>query len=162
MLLAQEIMSTEFITVPAAMTIGDLVDLLQRAHIHAAPVVDASRELVGIVTQEDVLYGTMGGNASDDGAEGKAGRIRSSSGLLEIDELDTLSPDTSDLWSRPVTDIMTEPAISVGKESTVTEICELMWRLRIHHVPVLEDGAVVGLISSLDLCRAVAEGKIVP
>jgi len=36
----------------------------------------------------------------------------------------------------------------------------MMWSLRLHHIPVTESGKVVGLISSLDFCRAISEGKI--
>ena len=158
MLLARDIMTEKFITVPIAMTIGDLADLLQRAHIHAAPVLDPEGALAGIVTQEDVLYGTMGGDDNGDPPV----RIQSRSGLLELDELDTLTPDASNLWTRPVSHIMTNPAMSVEKETSVVEVCRLMWSLRIHHLPVVEDHVVVGMISSLDLCRAIAEGKISP
>jgi len=35
-----------------------------------------------------------------------------------------------------------------------------MWSLRIHRVPILKRGTVTGLVSSMDLCRAVLEGKI--
>ena len=116
MLEARDIMSSKFITVPIGMTIGDLVDVLQRAHIHAAPVLEATGQLVGIVTLLDILYGTMGGDRESSSAPG---RIRSRAGLLELDELDTLSPNTPDLWSRPVAEIMTNPAISVAAETRV-------------------------------------------
>jgi len=62
MLRAHDIMNPQVITVPATMTIGDLVDLLQRLNIHAAPVLNEAGDLAGMVTQEDVLYGTMGGD----------------------------------------------------------------------------------------------------
>lgn len=159
MLQAADIMSQKFITVPVSMTIGDLVDVLQRAHVHAAPVLSAAGELVGIVTQEDILYGTMGSDATAS-PDSAPGRIRSRSGLLEIEEFAAASPQEPELWSRPVTDIMTEPAISVGPSASVLEVCEILWSLRIHHVPVVDDGRVVGVISSLDLCRAIAEGKL--
>ncbi|MGD8377424.1 MAG: CBS domain-containing protein [Acidobacteriota bacterium] len=159
MLHATDIMSPKFITVPVSMTIGDLVDVLQRAHIHAAPVLSDAGELVGIVTQDDILYGTMGSDGSTS-TGGAPARIRSRSGLLEIEEFAATSPQEPDLWSRPVAEIMTEPAISVGPSASVLEVCEILWSLRIHHVPVVDEGRVIGVISALDLCRAIAEGKL--
>ena len=156
MLRAQDIMNSDFLTVPSSMTIGELTDLFQRAHIHAAPVVDDHGDLVGIVTQEDILYGTMGG---DQEAE-PASRIHSRSGMLELDDLERMSEDSPGLWARPVSDIMTHPAITVQPETELREVCRVMWSVRIHHVPVTNAGTIVGLISSLDLCRAVAEGKL--
>ena len=156
MLQARDIMNSKVITVPISMTIGDLVDLLQRLNIHAAPVLDREGKLTGMVTHEDVLYGTMGA----EGEAEPAHRIRSRAGLLELDELDTLSLNNLDLWSRPVTDIMTNPAIAVETVTPLREVCRMMWSLKIHHIPVLEADQVVGLISALDLCRAISDGKI--
>jgi CBS domain-containing protein len=42
----------------------------------------------------------------------------------------------------------------------VIDLCRIMWSLRIHRVPILRKGKVTGLVSSMDLCRAVLEGKI--
>jgi len=156
MLRAHDIMNPQVITVPATMTIGDLVDLLQRLNIHAAPVLNEAGDLAGMVTQEDVLYGTMGG----DGDPEPQGRIQSRAGLLELGDLDTLTAEGLDLWARPVSDIMTNPPIVVESESPISEVCRMMWSLRLHHIPVTESGKVVGLISSLDFCRAISEGKI--
>ena len=69
MLHARDIMNSKVITVPGSMTIGDLVDLLQRLNIHAAPVLDQKGKLMGMVTQEDVLYGTMGAEGEAELAE---------------------------------------------------------------------------------------------
>jgi len=53
-----------------------------------------------------------------------------------------------------------EPAISAEEDTPVIELCRIMWSLRIHRVPILRKGKVTGLVSSMDLCRAVLEGKI--
>ena len=41
-------------------TVAHLCDLMQQAHVNGAPVVDDAGEVVGIVTEEDILYGSMG------------------------------------------------------------------------------------------------------
>lgn len=155
MLRARDIMNAKFLTVPGTMTIGDLTDLFQRAHIHAAPVVDAQGTLTGFVSQEDILYGTMGGDQAD-----PPRRIRSRAGMLELDELEGTTEDSVGLWRRPVTEIMTHPPLTVQVDTEVREVCRVLWSVRIHHLPVMDGGTIVGLISSLDLCRAVAEGQI--
>jgi CBS domain-containing protein len=38
----------------------------------------------------------------------------------------------------------------------------MMWGMRIHHVPIVDHGRVLGIVSSLDLVRAVAEGVLRP
>ena len=67
------------------------------------------------------------------------------------------APDPMEM---PVSTIMTSPAISAEEDTLVTDLCRIMWSLRIHRVPILKRGKVTGLVSSMDLCRAVLEGKI--
>ncbi|HXH27996.1 MAG TPA: CBS domain-containing protein, partial [Candidatus Polarisedimenticolia bacterium] len=68
------------------------------------------------------------------------------------------SPDPMEVQVR---EIMTSPAISADEETPITDLCRIMWNLRIHRVPILKNGKVTGLVSSMDLCRAILEGTIV-
>ena len=185
--LARDLMTRSPITVLADMRVGALCDLLQEKNINGAPVVDSEGRLVGVVTQEDIIYGSMGSPAPD-GAAG-AGRSggeaagpasgggRASRRVVSVLRGRTLhaappaplrsgekpfwaehrSPDPMEM---PVSTIMTSPAISAEEDTPVTDVCRIMWSLRIHRVPVLRQGKVTGLVSSMDLCRAVIEGKI--
>ena len=60
----------------------------------------------------------------------------------------------------PVSAIMTSPAISAKEQTPVSELCNVMWNLKIHRVPIVRGGRVTGLVSSLDLCRAILAGLI--
>jgi signal-transduction protein with cAMP-binding, CBS, and nucleotidyltransferase domain len=60
----------------------------------------------------------------------------------------------------PVSAIMTSPAISAEEHTPVRDLCHVMWNLRIHRIPVVRGGRVTGLVSSLDLCRAILDGQI--
>lgn len=124
-------MHTDVATVREDVPVGDLCDMLQQAHVNGLPVVNAEGELVGIVTEQDVLYGTMGGRAESGG----------DNPLL-------------------VRDIMTSPAVCATEDTEVVELCELMWGMRIHRIPIVREGHVVGLVTALDLIRAVAEGTL--
>ena len=56
---------------------------------------------------------------------------------------------------------MTAPAVSAGEDAHITDVCRLMWQLRIHHLPIVRSGRVTGMISSLDVCRVMA-GEALP
>ena len=120
-------MNPAVVKVRADLPVGDLVDLFQQEHVHGVPVVDEADELVGFVSQEDVLFGMMGTGGDADADAGPR-----------------------------VSDIMTSPAVFATEQTSLVDVCRLMWQLRIHHVPIVRQGRVTGILSALDVSRAVA------
>lgn len=53
----------------------------------------------------------------------------------------------------PVSAVMTAPAVTVSPGESVLGALSLMTRRRIRHLPVVEDGAVVGIVSIGDLVK---------
>jgi CBS domain-containing protein len=60
----------------------------------------------------------------------------------------------------PVSSIMTpSPLVTVGPDSRARECMRLMSDRRIRHLPVLDGGRVVGMLSIGDLVRAIIEAQ---
>ncbi len=57
----------------------------------------------------------------------------------------------------PVWQIMSSPAVTVTPEQSVKECMQVVTDRRIRHLPVVEEGRMVGVISIGDLVRAVIE-----
>jgi acetoin utilization protein AcuB len=51
------------------------------------------------------------------------------------------------------TDLMTPDPVTVTPQATVAEVWDLMRELEVRHVPVVENGALVGMLSDRDLAR---------
>lgn len=128
-------------TVGEETPVSELVDRLQEAHVHSAPVVDEQGNLVGVVSQEDVILGSLG---LPPGGEVVPDAVQ--------------DPVSS---ARIVRHIMTAPAISTTLETSLIDVARMMWQFRIHHLPVVQAGRVVGMVSSLDFPRLFTEGRIV-
>jgi CBS domain-containing protein len=120
-------MSTEVVTIREDAPVSQLCDVMQAAHVHGLPVLNAHDELVGIVTEDDILYGTMGAFERD----GQAVLVR---------------------------DIMTSPAVCATPDTEVAELSRMLSGMHIHRIPILVDGRVAGVVTALDVVRAVAQG----
>jgi CBS domain-containing protein len=59
-----------------------------------------------------------------------------------------------------VAEIMTTTLITVEPSCTVTDAMELMTEKRVRHLPVLDDGELVGLISIGDVVKAVMADQL--
>lgn len=59
----------------------------------------------------------------------------------------------------PVRDIMVDTVTTIGPDETVPRCMQLMTDGRFRHLPVLEDGQVVGIVSIGDLVKAVIEDQ---
>ena len=57
---------------------------------------------------------------------------------------------------------MRQHVITVSPDTAVEEVCDVMARNNINRVPVLQDGAAVGIIARSDVVRAIARGCLSP
>ncbi len=59
----------------------------------------------------------------------------------------------------PVWQIMSSPVITVSPEQTVQDCMQLMTERRVRHLPVIDNGRVVAMVSIGDLVKAVIEDQ---
>ena len=71
----------------------------------------------------------------------------------ERDVIHGLRGGDTDALNRPVSETMTAPALTVTPAEPVLAALSLMTRRRIRHLPVLEDGRIIGIVSIGDLVK---------
>jgi len=139
---AGEVMSRNPIAVPGEAGLAEALRLMFDHRISGLPVVDGKAGLVGILTEGDLL------RRSELGTAGQRSR------WLDLLMTGRLASEYVRSNTRRVSEIMTRDVVSVAEDTPLTEVVRLMERHRIKRVPVLRDGALIGIVSRADLLRA--------
>ena len=140
---AGEVMSHNPIAVPAGAGLPEALSLMFDHHVSGLPVVDGKAGVVGILTEGDLL------RRSELGTAGQRSR------WLDLLMTGRLANEYVRTHPRRVGEIMTHDVVSVAEDTPLTEVVRLMERHRIKRVPVLRDGALIGIVSRADLLRAI-------
>lgn len=140
---ASEIMVSTVKTVGADATIDQAVNLMLEARVSGLPVVDAEGRMVGVVSEADFLH------------REEIGTARRQSRWIEA----LLGEDAQAYvisHARKVSEIMTRDVVTVGPDATLAEVTKKMDKKGVKRLPVVNGGAVVGIIARSDLLRALA------
>ncbi|NVO55116.1 CBS domain-containing protein [Rhodobacteraceae bacterium B1Z28] len=85
---------------------------------------------------------------SDDGGETAAGI------LSERDIVRELASSGSGCLTQPVSSYMTQDLVTTTRQATVQEIMSRMTEGRFRHMPIVEDGKLVGIVTLGDVVKA--------
>ena len=149
---AADLMTRTVATVRPESRVEDLCDLFRERRITGAPVVDGEGRLVGIVSKDDVIFRRQGGGEDRPRQEADV-RALFTSGFVGF-----ASPSGN--GHALVSDIMTRDVICATENALIEDLCRLMWDKRVHRIPIVRNGVLVGIVSALDICRGVMEGTI--
>lgn len=136
----EKIMTRDVITVAPDTSLKDLARLLVANGISGVPVCGASGQVLGVVSEADILRKEEG--VSPDMARPLAWLVRQLDG-----ELEKISAHTAG-------EAMTAPALTVRPTQQASEVARLMVDFKINRVPVVSGGGLVGIVSRADLVRA--------
>ncbi len=73
--------------------------------------------------------------------------------LSERDIVRHLGKDWAALASKPVSEVMTRDVVTMSRRATVAEVMERMTERRIRHLPIVDNGELVGIVSIGDVVK---------
>ena len=119
----------------------------------ATILVGKGREVISVTARQSV------GEAIAVLAERRVGALPVMDGdavagiFSERDVIPAMAAHGAAALDRSVGEVMTAPAITVGPDEPAIGALSLMTRRRVRHLPVIEDGRVIGLVSIGDLVK---------
>jgi CBS domain-containing protein len=116
-------MIKDVLTVTESTPLKEVTRMFSERRITGAPVVNAGGELVGVISESDIIRKTT--------------------------SIGAWSPSTAG-------QIMTKPAVTVAPNETLQRVCEMMYNRRIHRVVVAEGTQIRGILTTMDILRAIA------
>ncbi|HQT75740.1 MAG TPA: CBS domain-containing protein [Rhodopila sp.] len=147
-LAAADIMTKNVVTAKPDDTVANVARSLSDHDISALPVCDAAGQIVGMVSEGDLIAPV--------GTERAARRTWWLNLLAEGTDLAPSFLDCIKVENRRIGDLMVSPVVTAAPDTSVSELADLMVDHRIKRLPIVKDGKLVGIVSRADLIHAFA------
>lgn len=158
-LVIKQIMQRSVRTVAPEVTLPELEKAFVKDGVSGFPVVDKG-ELVGIVSRSDIVRQLF---LEHHAAERTSDFYFDESGFHEV-PLVTFEQVADRVGERierlQVKDVMSRAIVKVSPDQPLKTVAQTLADNRVHRVLVTEEGRLVGLVSSLDLVRLIANGRV--
>jgi CBS domain-containing protein len=145
-----EIMDSNPVTVAPDTSVEDVVTTLREHELPGIPVVDADGQLVGIVTEADLVL------PDDQGDLHIPHYINLFGGTVFLESLDRFEHRLRKAFAASAKDMMTADPDTVGPDTSVREAARLIHETGHNRLPVVEGGHLVGVVTRLDVLGALA------
>lgn len=150
---AHEIMTTNVVSVLPDTPVRDVAALMVEKHLSGVPVCNDSGTLLGIISEGDLL------RRSELGTEKHRRRW-----LSFFTRPDEEARDFTKSHAMHAEEIMSKDVFWVSEDAPLDDVVGLMEKHDIKRVPVVSHGKLVGIVSRVDIVRALAtlQSQIMP
>jgi CBS domain-containing protein len=148
---AADVMVSSVVSVASDATVPEVANILLRNRISGVPVIGPNGELVGIVSEGDLMR------------RPEAGTLRRHSWWLALfGSNEEMASEYIKSHSRKVVDVMTRRVVTATPDTPVGDVATLLEKHGIKRVPIVKDGKIVGIVSRANLLQALASLKNIP
>lgn len=137
---AKDVMTPDVITVDPDMDVASVAKIMINHRISGVLVLDNEDQLVGVVSEGDLMRRSQ----RDPGRSWWLSLVAYPTTVFSHGE------------ERRVRDIMTRHVVSVGKDTSLSEVASILVSNHIKRVPVIENGSLLGLVSRADVLQGLA------
>jgi CBS domain-containing protein len=142
---ARDVMTSPVVTVKATASVKDVARLFLERRISGVPVVDDQGQIVGIVSEGDLVH------------RSEIGTERQHPWWLVLMAGDEgLAAEYIRAHAKRVADIMTRNVITATPDTPLHEIAEMLEKYGIKRIPIVHDEQLVGVISRANIVQAIA------
>ena len=145
-----EIMDSSPATVAPDALVEDVVAALREHQLPGLPVVDADGQLVGIVTEADLVL------PDDEGDLHIPHYVNLFGGTVFLESLDRFEERLRKAFAATAEDMMTRKPDTVSPDASVREAARMIHATGHNRLPVVDDGRLVGVVTRLDVLGALA------
>lgn len=158
-MLVDEVMTSNVIFVGPDETVGDAVKKLAEHGISGSPVLNADGELMGIITEADIL------NALKVKYK-RLQMIYPSLSLVSVAFVEKFDDKEAveafnEIASSKVSELMMKNVVTIESGSELGHVVQLMMEKNVNRIPVMDRGKLVGIVSRADIIRGLAKSGIV-
>lgn len=146
----RDIMTTEVATIGPDATVPEAADRFAERGYHALPVVAVDGALVGILTDDDLVATEARVHVPTFLNLGFLGDIPIPSSMHRLEE------ELRHVSAATVADLMDTDVASVGPDDSIETLATVMHDRDASHVPVVDNGQLVGIVARHDLIRHLA------
>ncbi len=147
MLKAKDIMTRDVITVKKTTTLRELASIIMQNHISGTPVVDDKGKLQGIVTENDLISQNRRLNIPT--------ILRLFDAFIPLGT-SKLENEIKRISASTVEDIYIKEVVTVDEETPLENIATIMAEKKIHLLPVIKEGELVGIIGKKDIIKGIS------
>jgi CBS domain-containing protein len=152
-LTALDIMKTTVLTVSTNTPLAEVERLLSERRISGVPVTDEVGHIVGVISMRDLIEHYSEDPSTRPGGSNAFYNVPSE----ELPEGEIESLEMPEESQETVGEIMTAAVYTVGADADLREISRKMVDMNIHRILVEDNGKTVGLISTMDILKALAQ-----
>ena len=149
MLTVRDIMTEKIVSVTLETSLKDLAKIFVETHFSNLPVLDEAGHLAGVISETDLIE------------QHKPLHIPTVMTLFDwvftLGSEKRFQEEVDRVTAATVGELYHRDPVICSPDTTIRELAGLMSQHRVHLLPVVDDGKLIGVVARLDLIRAMED-----